>query len=156
MLVGAWHGAAWTFVLWGLYHGALLAGERVTGVARMPEERLAVPRRAVTFLLVVFGWVLFRAASLGDATEIYGAMLSFDTGPLPAALDDALNPQPVLALAIGLATVLLPRDLVLGRVVQGEWSGRALGARVAVVAAAPLAAITVAAGSFSPFLYFQF
>ena len=156
LLVGAWHGAAWTFVLWGLYHGALLVIERVSGLARMPEERLAVPRRAVVFLLVVFGWVLFRAASLGDAGDFYAAMLSFDTGPLPAALDDALTPQPVLALAIGLASVLLPRDLVLGRVLQGEWSGRALGARVAVVAAAPLAAITVAAGSFSPFLYFQF
>jgi alginate O-acetyltransferase complex protein AlgI len=156
LLVGLWHGAAWTFVLWGLYHGGLLVAERVSGIARMPDERLAVPRRAVTFLLVVIGWVLFRAGTLGDATDFYKAMLSFDTGPLPGAVDDALNGRSVAALLIGLATVLLPRDLVMGRVLQGGWSGRALGARVAVVAAAPLAAITVAAGSFSPFLYFQF
>ena len=40
---------------------------------------------------MVLGWVLFRAASLGDAADFYAAMLSFDTGPLPAALDDALE-----------------------------------------------------------------
>ena len=156
LLVGAWHGAAWTFVLWGLYNGALLVGERLSGIARLPDERLAALRRSATFLLVVLGWVLFRAASAGDAGEVYAAMFSFEGGALPARLDDVMTPQPLVALAIGLLTVLLPRAVVFGRVLEGGWRGISLGARVAVVAAAPLAAITVAAGSFSPFLYFQF
>lgn len=54
-------------------------------------------------------------------------------------------------------TFLLPRDLVLGRIVlDGRWGGSALAARMATVAVVPLAAISVAAGSFSPFLYFRF
>jgi alginate O-acetyltransferase complex protein AlgI len=156
LLVGAWHGAAWTFVLWGVYNGALLVAERLSGIARMPDERLAIVRRAATFLLVVGGWVLFRATDLGQAGDVYGAMLSPGGGPLPAALDDALVAPAVAALIFGLASALLPRDLVMGRVLQGRWSGGPLAARVAVVCLLPFAAITVAAGSFSPFLYFQF
>ena len=156
LLVGFWHGAAWPFVLWGVYNGSLLVAERLTGVATLPDERLAVLRRGATFLLVVFGWVLFRSIDLGQAGEIYAAMLSPGGGPLPAALDEALVAPAVAALLFGLASVLLPRDVVMGRVVEGRWSGPALAARIAVVALLPFAAITVAAGSFSPFLYFQF
>jgi alginate O-acetyltransferase complex protein AlgI len=156
LLVGAWHGAAWTFVLWGLYNGVLLVVERLTGLSRMPEERLVVPRRLGTFLLVIFGWVLFRADGLGDAVDVYGAMLWPHSGPLPQALDDALVGPAELALCVGLASALLPRGLVMGRLLDGGWEGWSLRARLAVVALVPLAAITVAAGSFSPFLYFQF
>jgi len=156
LLVGAWHGAAWTFVLWGLYNGGILIAERLSGVSKMTDERLAVPRRAGTFLLVVFGWVLFRAGSVGDALDVYSAMLSPNLGELPQAIDEALVPPAIIALCLGVASALLPRGLVMGRLLEGGWRGPALRARLAVVALVPFAAITVAAGSFSPFLYFQF
>jgi alginate O-acetyltransferase complex protein AlgI len=156
LLVGAWHGAAWTFVLWGAYNGALLVGERLTGISQLPEDRLAVMRRATTFLLVVFGWVLFRAEGVGDALDVYAAMFSPQFGELPTRVDEALVAPAVVALSIGVASALLPRRLVMGRLLQGGWEGWPLRARAAVMAAVPFAAITVAAGSFSPFLYFQF
>jgi alginate O-acetyltransferase complex protein AlgI len=156
LLTGTWHGAAWTFVLWGIYNGALLVSERLTGIRTLPDARLAAARRAGTFLVVVLGWVLFRAASVGDAGDVYASMFSFDFGALPAAVDQALGPEALLALALGVASAFLPRDLVLGRVVEGRWAGAPLAARVAVVVVVPFAAIAVAAGSFSPFLYFQF
>jgi alginate O-acetyltransferase complex protein AlgI len=156
LLVGVWHGAAWTFVLWGLYNGGLLVAERLTGVSKLSDERLWALRRLATFVLVVFGWVLFRATGLGDAGDVYAHMLTPSGGELPAALDDALVAPAILALAFGLASALLPRDFVMGRTVQSRWSGGPLAARLAVLALLPFAAITVAAGSFSPFLYFQF
>ena len=156
LLVGFWHGAAWTFVLWGVYNGGLLVAERLTGISTMSDERLMALRRAGTFVLVVFGWVLFRSTSLDQAGDVYSAMLAPGGGALPAALDDALVTPAVLALCFGVASALLPRRLVMGRVVQGRWSGGPLAARLAVLALLPFAAITVAAGSFSPFLYFQF
>ena len=61
VLVGLWHGAAWTFVLWGGYHGVGLVAEHALG------GRLRLPtwlRWLVTFHLVVLGWILFRATSL--------------------------------------------------------------------------------------------
>ncbi len=73
LLGGLWHGAAWTFVVWGLYHGLLLALYRQVqpGWDRMP----VVFQRAATFFLVVVGWVIFRAESLADAGTVLGLML---------------------------------------------------------------------------------
>ena len=157
LLTGLWHGAAWTFVLWGLYHGVVLVIERVSGIARWPDTRLAVLRRTVALLLVIIGWVLFRARTIGDAARVYQAMLPTHFHALNPAVHAALNRETVAALLVGLLTVLLPRDLVLGRVVlDGRWAGRPLAARLAAVVIVPLAAISVAAGSFSPFLYFRF
>jgi alginate O-acetyltransferase complex protein AlgI len=156
LLTGTWHGAAWTFVLWGVYNGLLIVGERLLGIARLPDERWQASRRAFTFLLVVVGWVLFRSSGLGQAGDVLAAMASLDFSALHPAVDAALRPEPLLAIAVGLASVLLPRDFVLGRVVMDRWAGAPLIARAAVFVALPYAAISVAAGSFSPFLYFQF
>ena len=157
LLTGTWHGAAWTFVLWGVYNGAVLVIERLSGVARWPDERLHLPRRAFTMFLVVLGWVLFRAGTLGDAGRMYAGLVPIHFGAIAPAISQSLTREPVIALAIGLASVLLPRDFVLGRVVlDGQWKGPALAARAAVLVVLPLAAISVAAGSFSPFLYYRF
>src|SRR5439155_10020960 len=69
VLGGLWHGAAWPFVLWGLFHGLGLVGEHAVG------GRLHAPgwlRWAVTFHLVVFGWILFRSESV----DLAGTFLS--------------------------------------------------------------------------------
>jgi alginate O-acetyltransferase complex protein AlgI len=60
LVTGLWHGANWTFVLWGAYHGILLLLERLTGAGRGSGIR-PVPWQTVTVVLVVLGWVLFRA-----------------------------------------------------------------------------------------------
>jgi alginate O-acetyltransferase complex protein AlgI len=156
LLTGIWHGAAWTFVLWGIYNGTLLVIERVTGVAALEESRWQIPRRAFTFLLVVIGWVMFRARSPGEAFDFYWSMVPHRSLGLHPFLDATLTTQATFALVVGLATVLLPRGFVLGRFMQRGWSGAPLLARAAAVAALPYAAILVAAGSFSPFLYFRF
>ena len=75
VLGGLWHGAAWTFVLWGVYHGLLLivyrAADRAAGLrswlrgARLPLAR--VRRWAVMFHLTCYGWLIFRARSAGSS-----------------------------------------------------------------------------------------
>jgi alginate O-acetyltransferase complex protein AlgI len=156
LLTGAWHGAAWTFVIWGIYNGTLVVLERVTGIAAMDDDRLEIPRRAVTFLLVVIGWVMFRAKSPGEALHFYAAMLPHGAIAVHPYISATVTAQAKLALAVGLASVLLPRTFVTGRFLQGAWQGGPLLGRAAVVAALPYAAILVAAGSFSPFIYFRF
>jgi alginate O-acetyltransferase complex protein AlgI len=156
LLTGIWHGAAWTFVLWGIYHGTLIVIERLTGIAGLPDDRLQVLRRAVTFLLVVGGWVMFRADDPGQAFDFWKAMLTPHSFELNPFLRATITPQAWFALIVGLATVLFPRDFVLGKVMDRGWSGAPLAARAFAVAALPYAALLVAAGSFSPFLYFRF
>ena len=158
VLTGFWHGANWTFLVWGLYHGAWLVIERLTGTGKVTETGPAlVVRRAVTFLIVVVGWVFFRAESLTRALTMIRAMFVPSGLGLPDAVSASLTHQRALALGVALLVVLLPATFVVGRLVQESPGRFAVAARVAVSAvAAPYAAVLVAAGTFSPFLYYQF
>jgi alginate O-acetyltransferase complex protein AlgI len=158
VLTGFWHGANWTFLIWGLYHGALLVIERATGqgIVEASGARL-VARRALTFLLVLIGWVFFRAHSLGQAGTMLRAMVVPTGDSLAETVAASLTHQRAVVLVLALLVVLLPGSLVLGRVLEAGRSRPAVITRFAVVAvAAPCAAVLAAAGTFSPFLYYQF
>lgn len=72
-LTGLWHGASWNFVLWGLYFGVLIIIERL-GWGKILEKLPKAVSMIYTFLLVVFGWVLFDTETLPDAGRFIGAM----------------------------------------------------------------------------------
>jgi alginate O-acetyltransferase complex protein AlgI len=90
LLGGLWHGAAWTFVAWGAFHGVIITATHYLGQTKLfapfanaNSRLLTVLKWAITFYLVLLGWVLFRASSIDSAFEIIVNMHSF-TG-LPAA-----------------------------------------------------------------------
>ena len=60
-LTGAWHGASWNFLIWGLWHGLFLSLERIAPVARVLERMPRVLRTGYVLLVVLVGWVFFRA-----------------------------------------------------------------------------------------------
>jgi alginate O-acetyltransferase complex protein AlgI len=105
-LSGLWHGAAWTFVLWGMYHGAWVIAERLAG-----ERRAQLPRvlqHALTLAIVVIGWVFFRASDAAQAFDMIRAMFGFGAG-LPGPMREQLAPHfAQVALIIGIAIVLAP------------------------------------------------
>lgn len=88
LLGGLWHGAGWTFVAWGVFHGVLLVLNHLWRdmLIKLDLERLASGRSwqiaaiGLTFLCVVIAWVLFRAGSLAGAGQILSVMLSIETG----------------------------------------------------------------------------
>lgn len=89
LLCGLWHGAGWTFIVWGALHGALLL---VNHAGRKTGIKLPTPLSwAMTFLCVVVAWVIFRAANLRDAIEIIRAMFFGSGVALPAALAGPLG-----------------------------------------------------------------
>lgn len=68
VLVGLWHGAAWTFVLWGLFHGIVMAAERI--IEKLYGNRLHIPEAfkiTYAYIAVCISWVFFRASTLPDA-----------------------------------------------------------------------------------------
>jgi alginate O-acetyltransferase complex protein AlgI len=85
LLGGLWHGANWTFLVWGAYHGSLLAFERWRGKQSAYERLPHAARVAVTFVLVLFSWVLFRSPDLSHAISYFGAMFGA-VPPAPASV----------------------------------------------------------------------
>jgi alginate O-acetyltransferase complex protein AlgI len=147
VLGGLWHGAAWTFVLWGTFHGACLTGEH----ALRGRVRLRIPawlRWAVTFHLVVLAWVLFRSQDLATAGEVFGRLVT----PGPATLWSVPVAAAVLVV-IGLQ-LLPPRPLEAVRARVQAWHPAALGAGLAVLIA--FVAATVPSQGVPPFIYFRF
>ena len=150
LLGGIWHGAAWTFVLWGAFHGVLLALERVVGKRSLFFWSPRLCRQACTFLLVLFGWTLFRAESMAQLGEVLGAMLRFwEPGEL------VLRPRRADTLPLLVLVVAAPIAFF-GRTTQDL-------ARNITPAKAILALVLFAVGvqqmlqsGFNPFLYFQF
>lgn len=107
---GLWHGAGWTFVLWGALHGSCLVVNHVWrgtfGAATSRAGRLVA--WLVTFLAVVAGWVVFRSVSMAAAGAMLAAMAGFGNGASP----DLLVSTGLILVAAGIA-FLLPDTLAL-------------------------------------------
>lgn len=84
LVSGLWHGADWTFVLWGACHGVCSVLTRLCGgiLERIPRA----VRWLGTFLFLNVTWVLFRADSIGDAARLLGKLLELDFGPVNGSL----------------------------------------------------------------------
>ena len=158
LLTGFWHGAAWTYVVWGVYHGVLLVVERATGRDASPRTTAGrVGRRVLTLFLVIFGWVFFRAPDLGYAFTMLGDMLIPDFTGLNDVVEGALTNQRLVLLLAALAVFFLPAYPVTGPLLESARTKPAATLRVAVMTVGVFyAAVLVATGTFSPFLYYQF
>ena len=149
LLGGLWHGANWTFMLWGAYHGLLLAAERMRGKRGLTW---ALPRPlqvAFTFVLVMFGWVLFRAPTLTEAGRMFAGLAGLNGwgAAWPLAGSGALN-WGMLGLGSGVA--LAARNTWEIRWRPSIWLAAVLLALFALCVA------TFLVNTSSPFLYFQF
>ena len=168
-LTGLWHGAAWRFIVWGLYHGAFLMLERF-GLDRV-LERLPRPARHVYAVLVVMvGWVFFRADSLPQALSYLNEMMRLSHFRAPdAALSLLLNAQTLAALVAGtlLAAPLAPALMDRLRAPRAEAPRPDLPGRlqtrsvhalpIPLLAAGFVLSIAILVGStLNPFLYFRF
>lgn len=153
LLSGLWHGANWTFIAWGAWNGLFLVADRLfwTRLSRHMPRVLAV---AVTLVLVMFGWTLFRAPDIGAAVALWGRLLS----PGAEGRFIFLQPHLVPLVAIGLGGALLAATGALRHAVAWMEAGEARRLPVALGAAA-LGCIAVAKSvtvTFNPFLYFRF
>ncbi|MEO7193321.1 MAG: MBOAT family protein [Pseudonocardiaceae bacterium] len=155
-LVGLWHGANWTFLLWGLYHGTVLVVERRSGwavAAAEPGRRLA--RRALTLLIVVVGWVLFRSPNVSTALVFLRHMVVPDFAGVTDVVDASLTHQRLVTLLLAALVFLLPAERIPGRESVRTRPTAALRAG-ALTAGLLYSTLLVTTGTFSPFLYYRF
>jgi D-alanyl-lipoteichoic acid acyltransferase DltB (MBOAT superfamily) len=156
LLGGLWHGAAWTFVIWGGLHGLYLAGERFLGINRQAKKALEYPtawdrRRVlgllVTFHLVLLSWVFFRSSGLSTALNYLVNLFSFrGMETIMAVLPAVLIPW-ALVLLVDVPQFITGRHTVLlgwPRLVRN------------LAVTAMLFLILLGVGTRAPFIYFQF
>ena len=157
VLCGLWHGVGWTFVVWGLLHGLVLCLESLW--LEKTVKKLWVPLQHVYLLLVVMlSWVLFRTASIMDATAYYKALLGFTptaSGQYRLAL--FMDNELLLTLAVGIiCTTSISQNIAC--FLEAEWLQKyASLLEIAVFILILLSSFAVLASStFSPFIYQQF
>ena len=147
LLGGLWHGANWTFVLWGAWHGGILALERYW------DQRFGKPLLPAwlgvikTMLLVILGWVMFRAVDLAGAGRMFAGMAGVNGLAFSPHIEWQLTPDRLGVLVVGV-----------GMVYAMPWLRRHGGSygRYLIVPLFLWAVATLSSQSFTPFLYFQF
>ncbi|MBI5542861.1 MAG: MBOAT family protein [Deltaproteobacteria bacterium] len=155
VLGGLWHGAAWTFVIWGAFQGAGLIVHRLW--AASPSSSVKAVRswvgwphlaRVLTFHFVCLGWVLFRAPSLEGAAELLGSLFQpWQAGPW-------LTAAALLAIALGILGPDFPSRA--RGVLRLRFSRLPLSVQGLAFALAVLAIEAAGPQGVAPFIYFQF
>lgn len=156
MLTGLWHGAAWNFVLWGLYFAVLLVIEKL-GFKKVLDRHGAFGHGFVLFA-VLLGFILFNADSLAQAGQDVLGLFSF--GRLPLVSTEALyalRSNGIVLLAAILGATPLPKALA-AKLAETKNGDRVLAVLEPLALTVLLLVVTayLVDGSFNPFLYFRF
>lgn len=155
LLGGLWHGAAWTFVLWGLYHGVVLAltrlfqrkGGTAPGAAAASSGGKRVLKMIFTFHIVCFGWILFRCPDL----ESFWEVLTWIAGSNGWGFD--VEPAVLAVLAVAAAAHLMPVGVE--NKIFAAWK-RVPSPAMAAILVIVIGACSFMSASARPFIYFQF
>lgn len=151
VLGGLWHGAAWTFVAWGAFHGAWLVLHRAWSSAKGTSSFRAllgwkVLAPVLTFHFVCIGWVLFRSTSFAGALEVFSAIAQVPTS-MPSLALTAL-------VALGVALAAMPKEAMDRVHLQvARWPAVAQGVAFGLIL---VALDALGPRGISPFIYFQF
>jgi D-alanyl-lipoteichoic acid acyltransferase DltB (MBOAT superfamily) len=151
-LGGLWHGASFNFVIWGLLHGGALVVERMLGITADNAHERRMPARIVmwlvTFHLVCFAWVFFRAASFDDSMTYFATM--FGAGRWTTEI----TPLVAVCLLLGAVTQIIPPDW--SRDLKLRYELAPISLKVAVPFVIIYVIAIAAPRGVPPFIYFQF
>jgi alginate O-acetyltransferase complex protein AlgI len=165
-LCGLWHGANWTFILWGLYHGVFLVLERTrfgTLIDRFPRPL----RHLYTVLVVMLGWVLFRTNNLREAASFFAALSGLGSNAPSVSIMRYVTNQALWGIGLGVlfSVPLWPWiRTALTKFTNSCHGGTRLTLEAAgllvdsllVVALLLVSAAWLAGGTYNPFIYFKF
>ena len=148
LVTGLWHGAGMTFLAWGVYYGLLSALDVALDYRPAKSAAVRALQHLLTLLLVLIGWVMFRADTMADAVRYLRGMVTGGT-----LLLHSMTPRALCAVALGcLCATSLPRRAL-------SAMPEATRERLSVVATPALlllSLLTLASGAYNPFIYFRF
>ena len=152
LICGIWHGANWTFLAWGIYHGFWLVVERVLK-NKFDFALKSILGNAICFILVVFGWVLFRADSIGSSVEFIKTMIGITkpTGFIYHKYSYFVNVHVIITSVFALVVSFIPANMI-KKVVQKSSVVNSVLMMILLV----LCMIFMSGTSFNAFIYFKF
>ncbi len=158
LATGIWHGAAWNFVVWGIWHGIFIVIERLF---RNSNKKVKIPsfiKWLYTMLIVIIGWVLFRAPNLGYAIQYLGVMFGIIASEkVGFTIMWYLTGRIIFALSIGIIASIPLVDLFRKKVkvLEGTYLELAIENTWLVVLLG-ISIILVMTSTYNPFIYFRF
>jgi len=152
LLCGLWHGANWTFVAWGIYHGIFLVLEHMLGRKTIYSLLPRPVRICITFLLITVGWVFFRAATITEAWRLLTVM--FAVSP---AREGSILLSAILYTRAHLATLIACAILAFQRMQALDWARTMSWPKVIIlIMLFGLSLATMFTQIYQSFLYFRF
>ena len=164
LLSGLWHGANWTFVLWGAFHGFFICLDKLlNGKRKVKSEELKVKSSfftfhstLLTFFIVMMGWVLFRVDNIAGAGSFYIALFSFKDG-LHGSTDALFWFTLAVALVFSFLTLTKPGKKLQDLVFAEHYTPRLSWTMFALcIVLLVLSAGSLCVSDFNPFIYFRF
>ena len=154
VLCGFWHGASWTFLVWGIYHGAFLVIERL-GLGSLLHRIWWPARHAYVILAVMGGWVFFRSDSIHRAISFLKALAGGGSSTTNFPFERFLSPSVEIAIVVGAVFSVAQIDWQSTRRTEERWSVRAAGSAL-VLAVFALSVLAISSGAYNPFIYYRF
>lgn len=161
-LTGLWHGASWTFVVWGLLHGSFMVLERV-GFDRILGKTFKPVQHLYALVVVVIAWVFFRANGITYALNYVRQMFAFTSNEGGIFMAQYLQPSFILFAVVGIAacTPLFARghEALQTAIAKGNrtlWHLQHIGVLSAIILTLLAVCSFLVAGSYNPFIYFRF
>lgn len=155
LISGLWHGAAWTFIAWGAFHGLFLILDRLF-LLKILDKIGKLPAMIFTFIVTMIGWVIFRSVSLDFAFAYIGKLFSFNFGP-------AGYPDPefitvlIIAVIFSFITAIKPGKKLEDKILYQQYPVRRyLIMSICCMLLLIICVADISSSGFNPFIYFRF
>lgn len=156
LVTGIWHGAAWSYVAWGIWNGIFIVIERFFGLDKDKNDRwyVSAAKHVYAFFAIVWGMIIFRAESLSYAYEYICRMLHIDVTKHLPDYDYGVNNKFAIMLIVGLICAMpVCRNLIY---IQYEHKVQRTLVNIWLFLLFFWSTISLAASTYNPFIYFRF
>jgi alginate O-acetyltransferase complex protein AlgI len=155
LLCGFWHGAAWTFILWGIYQGVFLIIDRLF-LLKYLKKAGKIPSILITFFFITIGWVIFRADSISAAFEYIGRMFSFRSGKNGIWLNPKFWTILIIAVLFSFWGGRKKIESWINRLYDTPKNAAIITMSLLAILLFILSEAAITSSGFNPFIYFRF
>lgn len=154
IVTGIWHGANWTFILWGIYNGIILSFEKFLNI-RNPKKLLII-WRIYCVILIYIGWIIFRATDIDQAFNFIYQIFQPYNFTLPYKIYSLLTTEKLIYIIAGVTSIFFSSNFVIGKEIEKNNKKSTWIRIIVMLIIFPYTLLILSGNNYSPFIYFQF